>query len=199
MKIFYMNQGGGGHWGAVKYSQYDLLLLAECPDPKSKFKVTYASKAKPTMSVQVPVDRSARVITDAKDLDTTVGAVRPLVSFQVTNPNFRVVFFHLKSGSERVASEELKKAVGGLNTLYDLKFQTPILWVGDFNRAVDDEIAAKFGEVTTIFEGGGYAGWHLDRVLTTGDWRPLVATAEEVTKAALDHNHKGIAITIAPG
>lgn len=196
MKVFYMNQGGGGHWGAVRYSKYDLLLLAECRDPKQGFDVQYASGTKPSMSVQVAQGSRTRVITAAKDVDSRLEAVRPLLTFQITSPNIRVVFFHLKSGSEKLASEELRQAVKGLTTLYVLGTNAPILWVGDFNRAADDAISAEFGKVTSIIQGGGYSGWYLDRVLVTGDWGHLAVEATKVSNAATDHDHIGIEITI---
>jgi len=44
MKIFYMNQGGGGDWGAVKYKDYDLLLCAEGTVVKEGFEKFYKSR-----------------------------------------------------------------------------------------------------------------------------------------------------------
>jgi len=194
MKIFYMNQGGGGHWGAVRYSGYDLLLLAEWGGEKQNFEMVYRSTALPTMSIQAAVS-GGRMITAATDLDTLSKAVRPVLTFQITSTNIRVVFCHLKSGSANLASEELGSAVHGLTTRYLLTSETPILWVGDFNRAEDKAISARFGCVRRLFEGGGESKWYLDRVLATGTWTKNVA-ARKVTVAGADHNHQGIEITI---
>src|SRR4051812_19150829 len=109
MKIFYMNQGGGGEWPAISYRDYDLLLCAEGTVVKQGFEENYNSKTTPPMQVQVKTD-SGRIFSSPTDLDVTVETVRPIVAFQLKGLGIWVVFVHLKSASEKFATEALALA-----------------------------------------------------------------------------------------
>ena len=194
MKIFYMNQGGGGQWGAIGYSEYEVLCLAEWSGgAKGGFSEVYLSQEKPSMSVQIQDGSRSRTVTAIKDIDHSLEAVRPLLLFQLVG-GVHVVFFHLKSGSETLASKELEQAAKGVASVMDTRH--PILWVGDYNRAVDDGIVRQFGGFTTVYKGGGYSEWYLDRVGISGNWGKLGVTVERVTTSALDHGHVGLRIVI---
>jgi len=193
-KIFYMNQGGKGNWGAIRYSEYDLLCLAEWRDAKANFKVAWSSKdSVPSMSIQVP-EHSGREIVGPKDSDLTAQTVRPIVSFTVKGQAFRVIFVHLKSGDASQANAALKASVANLATL-QIPNATPILWIGDFNRA--DSLSNFFESAKCIVSGGGEAKWPLDRVYTTGTWpATMTVQAEQVSRAG-DNGHAGYAITVS--
>lgn len=194
MILFYMNQGGGGNWGAVPYGDYNLLCLAENEIVKGGFKESYKNQAQPPMSVQVRADKSLRVISDIKDIDLTLTTVRPMLFFQISENGVRVIFVHLKSGDQKLANLALQKAVEWAKA--NLHGTEPVLWVGDFNRANDLTSLSGLHGYVKVMEGGGQALWNLDRVIVTGDWSKIDISAKQVTKAGGDHDHLGIAITI---
>jgi hypothetical protein len=194
MKIFYMNQGGGGNWGAVAYASYDLLLLAEGRVTKQDFGETYNSDTAPPMSIQVK-NGSGRIITEPKDLDGTCREVRPMILFKLTTEKVWVVFVHLKSGSAKYATDALATAIKNLTGAFGVSEKDPIAWIGDFNRA-DDEMLGAISGFQVIQSGGGQAGWNLDRVMITGDWSKNGITTSVATTSG-DHGHIGISVSIA--
>src|SRR6266849_7899096 len=131
MKIFYMNQGGGGDWGAISYRNYDLLLCAEGTVVKEGFLESYNSGTKPPLQVQLKTD-NGRIFSSPTDLDVSVETVRPMVAFQLTGLNIWVVFFHLKSGNQKFATEALTLAASSLKKKFYGKTVPPVLWIGDF-------------------------------------------------------------------
>lgn len=198
MKILYMNQGGRGEWGAVRYLDFDILLLAEWQAAKEGFDVNWCSgDSLPTMSVQLRSDLD-RPISAVRDVDITAKTVRPIVTFTTTqksNVGIRVVFMHLKSGSEPLATDALKLAVTGvIKREAEEPKPRPILWIGDFNRAAEDVIPGA----TPLWIGGGHSWWPLDRAYVTGDWSGLRREVSVVTFAPFDHNHTGLGVEITP-
>jgi len=195
MKIFYMNQGGGGQWGAVAYSEFSLLLIAEASGPehfrvKSGFEEIYTGKCLPEMSIQ---GKPGRLINSIRDLDTLYAEVRPMVRFQLTGYSVTVVFVHLKSGNEDYATKALQTAI---STLKKEQGETsPVLWVGDFNRADIEVLGQELPKFNCHFKGGGASKWDLDYVITTGTWKRAIGI-NQVTKCATDHNHVGLSIEI---
>lgn len=211
MKIFYMNQGGKGNHGAVGYLHFNILLIAESDNEFDGFDRHYISANKPHMSIHVrkPVAPSDGVKTRAaaaassssssssghdtrsivaiKDLDATASAVRPLVSFQLKEPNIRVVFVHLKSGSQALAEKELTTAKESIEKIQ--VHNQPTLWVGDFNRA----LVGQSG-FTPLFKGGGQAAWYLDRVYVSHWKKGSEPTAKGLAVNTADHGHEGLVI-----
>ncbi|UCD85819.1 MAG: hypothetical protein JSU92_06385 [Deltaproteobacteria bacterium] len=188
MRILYMNQGGGGQWGAIKYANYDLVLLAESNVLKEGFSLNWESKTNPVMSIQQK-DGAGRIITEVTDLDVTAQQVRPMVTF-TTKDGIRVVFVHLKSGSVNFATYALEAAIDAVKKKTQFDPKPLILWIGDFNRAdgkLMDELGAK-----TIFSGGGQAWWDLDRAYISGDWKNYEIIASTPAKAGADHDHAAI-------
>ncbi|KWE50636.1 hypothetical protein WL76_19695 [Burkholderia ubonensis] len=194
MKIFYMNQGGGGQWGAIRYGDFDLVLLAESAVVKQGFALNW-SGGTPVMSVQQKAD-AGRIITEVTDLDVLAQQVRPLATF-TTRDNVRVVFVHLKSGNVTYATNALNAAVSAIVDKGQFGYQSTqkTLWIGDFNRANDSELVRRCG-AQALYAGGGYYEWDLDRVYASGDWRGYNCTVETKSFAGADHNHVGIGIAI---
>jgi len=194
IKLFYMNQGGaGGDSGAVRYSDYEILCIAESAEPKHQFKVVWGSKdSLPLMSVQVHED-AGRLVIGLKDTDLTAKTVRPIVTFTVKDQVFRVVFVHLKSGNETQANAALEASVANLKTLL-IDENAPVLWIGDFNRAASLAAFAKGTE--SIVNGGGQSHWNLDRVYTTGTWPKGVKVSAKQVSTSGDNAHAGYAITV---
>ncbi|KVQ17432.1 hypothetical protein [Burkholderia ubonensis] len=194
MNIFYMNQGGGGQWGAIPYRDFDLVLLAESAIVKQGFALNW-SGGMPVMSVQQNAD-AGRIITEVTDLDILAQQVRPLATF-TTRDNVRVVFVHLKSGNVTYATQALNAAVNAIIDQRQFGYQSmqKTLWIGDFNRADDSELKRRCG-AQVLFAGGGYYEWDLDRVYASGDWRGYGCTVETKSFAGADHNHVGIGIAI---
>lgn len=192
MKVLYMNQGGGGHWGAIKYSEYDIILLAESTITKTGFEMNWTSQdSLPPMSVQLAKrDSPLRLITEVSDLDVTAQTVRPLLTFTVVEDRIRVVFVHLKSANAKAATEALKLAVAAVEKRD--RIERPTLWIGDFNRADEDVIP----DATALFVGGGQSWWDLDRAYITGDWSGFKRTVSIPATAGADHNHAAIAVEI---
>jgi len=192
-KIFYMNQGGGGNWGAIRYSEYDLLCIAEWHGAKEHFEEAWISKSSvPTMSIQVSKTTRGD-IRNLLDSDLTSSTVRPIVTFTIKGQAFRVVFLHLKSGNEKEASLALGKTISNLDTLL-IGNSVPTLWIGDFNRAKG--LTQFIKEATAVIVGGGQSEWDLDRVYTSGTWpKELTVTADRVSTAG-DNAHAGYAITV---
>lgn len=197
MNILYMNQGGGGQWGAIKYSNYDLILLAESSVVKEGFSSVWQSKTLPEMSIQEKEGLRRRTITGVKDLDATAQQVRPMVTFATVDDTIRVVFVHLKSGNEAVATDALSSAIKQVQTVTNNNPQTPILWIGDFNRADETELVQQLN-ATSVFSGGGQAGWNLDRAYVTGDWSKYQLGVETPSVAGADHDHTAIAFNYEP-
>lgn len=194
MRILYMNQGGGGQWGAIKYANYDLVLLAESNVLKEGFSLNWESKTNPVMSIQQK-DGAGHIITEVTDLDVTVQQVRPMVTF-TTKDGIRVVFVHLKSGNVHIATSALAAAIKAVNEKTQFCLKKPILWIGDFNRAdgrLMDELGAK-----TIFAGGGQAWWDLDRAYISEDWSYYKFSASIPAKAGADHDHAAIEFEYSP-
>lgn len=196
MHILYMNQGGGGQWGTIKYSNFDLILLAESSIAKEGFELNWHTGV-PVMSVQTKSDNSQRVISEVKDLDLTAEQVRPLATFTTTVDGIRVVFVHLKSGNASAATNALNAAVDAVikSTQFGYQKYQKILWIGDFNRA-DDSNLKKACNAQLLHAGGGQALWDLDRAYTSGDWSGYTCTADVVSTAGADHGHIAIGITI---
>ncbi len=194
LKIFYMNQGGG-NWGAIHYSNYDLILLAErdtSVDPLN-FDVRWGSgDSLPPMSIQVNYN-DGRLISSPIDLDRTSQHVRPIISFKIVGTNIRIVFVHLKSGNAPAATNGLQNAVSSQNIQEDMGSNKPILWIGDFNRAGYDK--QLFSSAQLLYEGGGQSKWYLDRVYATGRWQGFTVTVQKVTESN-DHRHVGLGIEI---
>lgn len=188
MKILYMNQGGGGQWGAIKYAIYDLILLAESAIIKDGFDLVWTSKSKPKMSIQANKE-SGRSTINIQDLDNTAQTVRPIITF-TTKDGIRVVFMHLKSGSERYATDALALAVEAWEEERQFKPEIPTLWIGDFNRALDDVLP----EAQLIYAGGGQSHWDLDRAYITGDWSAFDIHASNPSTAGADHGHVAIEV-----
>ncbi|AOK61846.1 hypothetical protein [Burkholderia ubonensis] len=204
MKIFYMNQGGGGHWGAVPYSEFDLVLLAESPksaksadlrDAKQGFALNW-SGGNPLMSVQQKANLG-RIISGITDLDVSAQQVRPLVTFKICGDDVRVVFVHLKSGNVRYATDALNAAVSAIIDKGQFGHQgtQKTLWIGDFNRANDSELIRRC-DARVLFAGGGHHEWDLDRVYASGDWAGYKCTVEPQSFSGADHNHIGVGISI---
>lgn len=183
-----MNQGGGGQWPAIKYSEFNVILLAESTVRKESFDMVWASGTEPPMSIQ-EVSGSVRQLNGITDLDVTAEQVRPVVTF-LTRDQVRVVFVHLKSGNERVATQALTSAIVALKAKCKFTAEVPTLWIGDFNRA-DDAVLLGLG-AKVVFAGGGYSSWDLDRAYVSGSWRQDYMVTP-ITRSALDHNHAGIA------
>ena len=189
MNILYMNQGGGGQWGAIRYSDYQLILLAESEVEKQNFAMNWKSSNTPVMSVQQS-NTAGRIISEVTDLDVTAQQVRPMATF-ITKDNIRVVFVHLKSGSEKFATDALTAAVAAVQNIEQFGAKHPILWIGDFNRAIGsvmDTVGAK-----PVFQGGGQAWWDLDRAYISGDWSKYKVDASTPSTAGADHGHAAIA------
>jgi hypothetical protein len=186
MNILYMNQGGGGQWGAIKYSNYNLILLAESAVVKQNFTLTWSSQdSLPVMSIQQ--QGGGRVITAPEDLDAVSAQVRPIMTFTIVGDGIRVVFVHLKSASEKQATDALTAAVAAAAK----KQQFPTLWIGDFNRA-DGSVLP---DAIPVLEAGGQAWWNLDRAYITGDWSKFNYEASVVSVAGADHAHAAIAFS----
>lgn len=183
-----MNQGVSGHWGAIKYSDYDLILLAESNQAKQGFEIKWESRALPVMSAQVKENLRTRSISEVKDLDVLCSEVRPIATFQV-KAGIQVVFVHLKSGNEKFATTALTVAVSQFVSQFNPN--TPTLWIGDFNRATAHPLTALPG-LSAVFEGGGKAGWALDRAYITGDWSKIKYQCSAKSVSFTDHNHAAI-------
>ena len=98
-----------------------------------------------------------RLISEVKDLDLTAREVRPILTFQISGINVRVVFSHLKSGNEKFATDALGTAISNyLKVVQDNK-KLPTLWIGDFNRALIDKLEDEFKDCTELIKGGGIA------------------------------------------
>jgi hypothetical protein len=144
------------------------------------------------MQVQVKTD-AGRIFSSPTDLDVTVESVRPMVAFQLKGLGIWVVFVHLKSASEKYATEALELAAGKLKVKFGGKTDIPVLWIGDFNRA-DVSVLKAFDNFQVLQRGGGQSKWDLDGAIITGSW-----TAEaiaEVMSTSSDHGHIGIKVAI---
>lgn len=192
VKLFYMNQGSQGNYGALRYSEYDALFLCESTDrPKTGFSyLIQTTDSKPAMTIQV-ADGSGRLLTSAKDVSPTAKSTRPLL--RTTLGDVEIFFVHLKSASVTLATDEAKQAVNSVDSQsYPTKKR---LWLGDFNRAADT-VLTTLG-LKEAYKGGGQANWDLDRVYVSGSWASdelPVITVE--TTAAGDHGHVGLAIEL---
>lgn len=188
-----MNQGVGGQWGAIKYSDYSVIMLAESADVKIGFFPIWnsAKDSLPVMSVQTG---AGRVITGPTDLFTAAQHVRPVVTFQITGGDaVRVVFMHLKSGNEKAASAALATAVDMI-VAKQTNHLEKVIWIGDFNRATTDHLANTFKNVQALIQAGGVAAWSLDCAYATGDWTGYTLSASVVSKSS-DNDHAAIAIS----
>ncbi|HEY6527823.1 MAG TPA: hypothetical protein VIZ65_03945 [Cellvibrionaceae bacterium] len=94
----------------------------------------WSSKTLPEMSVQIK-DSAGRLISEPEDVMTTYDGVRPVISFLIKGFNVRVVFIHLKSGSTKLADEELSAAIAAVQNKDQFNGAKRTLWIGDFNRA----------------------------------------------------------------
>lgn len=195
VELLYMNQGGGGNWGAIPYAGYDILCLAEGSVVKEGFSEVYNSRTKPPMSVQIN-DKSGRIVTKPYDLDGTLQEVRPMVCFQVTGINVMVVFVHLKSGDVNYATSALENAVAQYLKVINGNTSVPTLWIGDYNRAVIDPLTAVFDTAKVLFKGGGVAKWSLDRAIITGSWGKIKVITKEVSRSG-DNQHVGIRVSFS--
>jgi len=192
VKLFYMNQGGGGNWGAIKYKDYSVIMLAESDVVKDGFTLAWDSKkdSVPVMSIQTA---SGRIIATPKDLDTTAQHVRPLVTFTINGGDaVRVVFMHLKSADAAAATLALNAAVDIVLANQFGKAEK-VIWIGDFNRAKPDHLKATFGDIQTLVLAGGQAAWDLDCAYATGDWKGYTLAAAVVSIAG-DNAHAGLAV-----
>jgi hypothetical protein len=192
--LLYMNQGGNGDWGAINYADYGVLCLAESTVLKEHFEESYNSRTQPPMSVQIKSD-GVRRITGVADLDWTCKEVRPLLIFQLTGLNVLVVFSHLKSASEKFATNALATAVERFLVSKGGKKDIPVLWIGDFNRAEAGAIADNFNNFELLLKGGGIAKWDLDRAYRTGNWTNIPIGSKKVATSG-DNQHIAIRVTI---
>ncbi len=186
MKIFYMNQGGGGNWGGIPYRDYDLLLIAECSTTKGP---EFTSKPIPGNNTPrlaiFERDGRSRIITAITDIDYIAKSIRPILTFTLTGmPPIRIIFMHLKSADPAAANESLD---GALNWLGEKIRTETILWVGDFNRA-----NRLLPETWMQFRGGGISRWYLDRAILTGPEIPGVYMWKESKSG--DNQHIGIVV-----
>ncbi len=196
VNLLYMNQGGNGDWGALPYAEYDILCLAESTVIKKEFVENYNSKTQPPMSVQTTTKYGGmRLISEVKDLDLTAREVRPILTFQISGINVRVVFSHLKSGNEKFATDALGTAIASYINLIENKRSLPTLWIGDFNRALVYNLKEEFKDCKDLIEGGGIALWNLDRAYSTGDWSKLKCNVKKGSVSG-DNQHIGIVVNI---
>lgn len=196
VNLLYMNQGGGGDWGALPYAKYDILCLAESTVIKKDYTQNYNSNTQPPMSVQTTTKYGAmRLISEVKDLDLTAKEVRPILTFQISGINVRVVFSHLKSGNEKFATDALGTAIASYLNVIENKLSIPTVWIGDFNRAQVDQLQEVFKDCKELIKGGGIAKWNLDRAYCTGDWSRLKLSADKVSVSG-DNQHIGILVNI---
>jgi hypothetical protein len=187
MKILYMNQGGG-EWGAIKYKDYDIILLAESDNLKPGFSSLWTSTNIPVMSVQTATAQG-RIASSPSDIDRTYSSTRPIVTFTTAHlkpETIRVVFVHLKSADDRMANNELALAIRSIARFPSL----PTLWIGDFNRASD----ALMGFAHLLYQGGGAARWNLDRAYASGDWASHDITAKNEATSS-DNLHEAISFS----
>ena len=187
--IFYMNQGGGGNWGAIRYSDFDLILLAESDQEKDGFDMIWVD-GKPPMSIQAKAGK--RLISKVEDLDYSERTVRPMATATTTD-GIRIVFVHLKSGNEKAATQALSSAIDSLSSKPGFDPGQPTIWIGDFNRAKDDELIGRLG-ARTLHRGGGHSQWDLDRVYVSGEWPAGEPRIGQPSKAGHDHGHEAIAV-----
>ena len=193
MKILYMNQGVKGGWGAIKYSSYDIVCLAESDQEKSGFSLGWKSTdSDPVMSVQEKEGK--RTIINPKDLDTLCETVRPMVTFTLRSSPVRVVFVHLKSASEKLATEAFKLAAKEVEKLSGSLSTSPVIWIGDFNRA-DSILGDVCDNTKCLHAGGGYSKWDLDRVYISGKWKSEPAV-DVVSTSSSDHGHQGLSVEL---
>ena len=189
-----MNQGSsGGNAGAVEYSNYDVIMLAESVIVKEGFVLTWRSKdSTPTMSVQTKT--GARSISTPSDLDYTSATVRPLVTFTINGGSaVRVVFMHLKSANEPAATAALAAAI---DAVIAKQFCTNerVIWIGDFNRAKKDHLKSKFADLQVVTEAGGQSQWDLDCAYASGGWKGFKMKGNVVSVSG-DNAHAGIAVS----
>lgn len=194
MRILYMNQGGGGNWGAINYQQYDLLLCAEGSVIKQGFEEAYNSETDPAMQIQIR-EEAGRVISTPHDLDTAAATVRPIILFQLRGTNIYVVFVHLKSGHKGWATIALTAAISSLKAKMGSRADSvAVLWVGDFNRADLGVLTTNFGTYHELVRGGGQSQWDLDGAVITGSWTREISAS--VASTSGDNGHIGIDIKI---
>ena len=193
MSILYMNQGVKGGWGAIKYSNYDIICLAESANPIRNFDMPWASEdSLPIMSIHVKSGLRLR-ISEPRDLDPAVRTVRPVVIFGIKNSPIKIVFLHLKAASQKKATDAL--AIVADQAIPHLKSENhPVLWIGDFNRALSIPLANTFSQFEVLIESGGQALWYLDRAYKTGGWGDLRPNAKAVAVSAHDHGHAAIEV-----
>lgn len=200
-KVFYMNQGGGGHWGAIPYGAYDLILLAESQVEKTGFSNDWSSNdSLPVMSIQTKEERRVRVVKNIHDIDILNTTVRPVITFSlaftIKTRMVRVVFVHLKSASKTQADAALEIAAKGLAKEVR-SLEDPVLWIGDFNRAAEPPDLVSFtNSRREVFCSGGQSKWNLDRAYITGHWGDNDPVATQVTKSGADHDHAGFVVEI---
>lgn len=199
MKIFYMNQGSAGEYGAVDYRAFDVVLIAEDGALTKQGFLQAWKDGKPLMSVQVKADaeggRTSRIISNVRDLDVTAEHVRPIATFQITKLGIRVVFVHLKSADRTAATEALERAAAKVYSDPANKAKEPILWIGDFNRA-SEEVLAELVGARCLVADGGHSQWRLDRAYASGDWSKYRCQIIPGPCAAGDHGHVGIGLSI---
>lgn len=206
MNILYMNQGGGGEWGVIKYNDYDLILLAENGEKIDNFDIIWQSKCTPVMTIYEKIKKSSdeekkhntRTVCAPIDLDKTAKSVRPILLFTLPGWSFQVVFVHLKSGNIGKASDEIDVAVKAVLDQTQFKQSLPpILWIGDFNRAEHDSLIDIKNRVGAqlLFAGGGIAKWHLDRAYTSGKWSNMKLEVNSPSTSS-DQLHKAISVAI---
>ncbi|WP_157496628.1 endonuclease/exonuclease/phosphatase family protein [Hahella ganghwensis] len=194
MKILYMNQGVNGGWGAIKYSSYDIVCLAESDQSKQGFELAWKSTdSDPVMSIQQK--EGTRTIINAKDLDKICQSVRPMMTFTIKGSPVRVVFVHLKSGNQKLADDALQIAISELQIQAQTMSNRPVLWIGDFNRATPSALNQAFSDAKCIHAGGGHSKWDLDRVYISGPWKEKPAV-DVVSISSADHGHQGLAVSL---
>jgi len=190
MNILYMNQGGG-EWGAIKYSDYDLILLAESNVVKQGFEMIWED-GRPVMSIQGT--KGKRLTSTIQDLDKLSQGVRPIPSFTTRGDNVRVVFVHLKSGNAPAATDSLNAAINTLINQPGYDPNQPVIWVGDFNRANDTNLKNLPGAKMLIADGG-QSKWYLDRLYISGNWASIkysssiVSISSDNAHAAIEFNY----------
>ncbi|MEM6746481.1 MAG: hypothetical protein AAF608_03575 [Pseudomonadota bacterium] len=197
MRLLYMNQGGKGHHGAIKYRDYDIICLAESdrnPDPSFFDSLYVSTDSIPALSIWIQRGLG-RVATAARDLDDVKGSTRPIVSFQIKSPlsgkNIHVVFGHLKSGNATKADIEMSSVFPKLTEITGIGHD--ILLIGDLNR-VHPEMLTAYG-LKLVECGGGQSHWNLDYVFASDGIADIVGSSI-AAKAAADHGHIGISVTL---
>lgn len=193
-KILYMNQGAG-NFGAIRYSDYDLVLLAENeteigisnPGDGPHHFYMYRVGGRPPMSIHTKSHREWIIRTYPWRQST-----RPIPCFFYHG--VLIVFFHLKSGErcKNIASRELRGALGSFRVRFNYLFGYPILAIGDANRA--DRNIFNVYNFKQLYSGGGHSDSDLDVAYVANETDEIRFTACTPTVNHTDNGHIAIAV-----